>query len=117
MACPWQADFNECASQTVIQPRAESKEGDPVPGNTLVTRTVWWWPAQRPSFVWVRDGEAPKGKKQVPWVGSADPDADDYVSFANDLEMVRRWHDLAFLYDFGTAGAPDILEVGSRLRG
>lgn len=112
MAVPWQADYNECSSQEVIQPRALGE--DPVPGNQVVTRVLWWWPAQRPGFVWVRDETAPLGRRQRPWLGSHDPNDADYIQFADDLEMVERWNELGFLYDFGTDGKPEILEVGDR---
>jgi hypothetical protein len=95
MALPWQADFNECSQQQV---------GD---------RFVWWWPVQRPSFVYVeREGRL----RQVPWVGTdRDQRADDYVQFADDVEMVKRWNELGFVVNTGTAEQPRFVEVERRL--
>ncbi|RQS72027.1 hypothetical protein DID96_12130 [Burkholderia sp. Bp8963] len=96
MALPWQADFNECASQAI---------GD---------RTLWWWPAQRPEFVY-RDPTAdhmmakasvappPPGErsgKQVPWIGTDyDQLAGDYVTFPDNVDMVRYWSRLGFVME------------------
>ncbi len=61
MAVPWQADFNECSSQPIVG------------------RILWWWPAQRPEFVYLKpDDTAPKGPRlelgpQMPWIGTASP--------------------------------------------
>ncbi len=101
MALPWQADFNQCSSQ-------------PLDG-----RFVWWWPAQRPEFVYLAPPE-PKPKKpllgeppsekikneQVPWVGTDyDQQAPDYILFADNLEMVQKWHKLGFVFDISTVEA------------
>lgn len=95
MALPWQADFNECSQE---------------PFDDLY---VWWWPAQRPIFVYVEgaDGRV----KQVPWVGSdGDQNAADYVQFADDLEMVKRWEGLGFLYGYQRHGTQVLLEADRR---
>lgn len=91
MALPWQADFNECSQQPV---------GD---------RFVWWWPVQRPDYVYVaRNGRL----RQVPWVGQDDDQsADDYVQFADDLDMVKLWDQLGFVFNEGTEDAPRFVEV------
>lgn len=93
MALPWQADFNECSSQP------------------LDNRYVWWWPAQRPEFVYLppklpeftRLAVAPSEEikqQQVPWIGTDyDQTAPDYIAFANDVEMVEKWHLLGFILD------------------
>jgi len=94
MALPWQADFNACAAQPIDD------------------RFVWWWPAQRPEFVYflesqlqqqLQNKKAPDekiAKKQVPWVGTGyDQNAPDYVMFSDDLEMVKKWHQLGFVFD------------------
>jgi hypothetical protein len=95
MALPWQADFNECSQEQV---------GD---------RFVWWWPVQRPSFVYVeRDGRL----RQVPWVGTdRDQQAADYVQFADDLQMVKLWDRLGFVVNTSTAEKPRFIEVERRL--
>lgn len=105
MALPWQADFNECAAQPVelqMGPSADS----------ITTRIVWWWPAQRPIAVWKRDERSPSGKKQVAWAGTlADQNAGDYVMFGDDLDMVEGWKTLGFLYNYGTKEKPEVLLV------
>jgi L-Lysine epsilon oxidase N-terminal/L-lysine epsilon oxidase C-terminal domain len=81
MALPWQADFNECSTEKI---------GD---------RFVWWWPVERPTFVYFRE-------KQVPWVGrDLDQNALDYVAFSDDLDMVKKWHELGFLFKKGRRDA------------
>jgi hypothetical protein len=94
MALPWQADFNECSQE---------QAGD---------RFAYWWPVQRPDFVFVEhDGQL----RQVPWVGSdRDQNAPDYLEFQHDLEMVRRWSELGFVLNVGTAEHPRFLEVARR---
>jgi len=95
MACPWQADFNECNSEQI---------GD---------RYVWWWPVQRPVFVYAGHGD---GLRQVPWVGTdTDQNAPDYVRFKDDLEMVELWHKLGFVFNTGTARQPRFVEVARQL--
>jgi L-lysine 6-oxidase len=91
MAVPWQADFNECAAQPI---------GD---------RVLWWWPAQRPEYVYV-DFEPERvaafavmppdqdSGTQVPWVGvDFDQLSPAYMQFALDIEMVEKWQDLGFI--------------------
>lgn len=106
MAIPWQADFNECSAQ-------------PVAG-----RTVWWWPAQRPLFVYhklkndiepkktIWDMVAAGDIKQVPWVGTDyNMGADNFVSFASDNEMVEKWMDMGFIINEGDGDTPLFVEV------
>jgi hypothetical protein len=93
MALPWQADFNECSSQ-------------PLDG-----RVLWWWPAQRPEYVYL-DPTPPSGLMamraepvptlhtggQVPWIGSDfDQNGPDYISFADNVQMVQHWAGLGFV--------------------
>jgi hypothetical protein len=111
MAIPWQADFNECSAQSV---------GD---------RTVWWWPAQRPLFVYnklkeivepkktiwdmVKDGDI----KQVPWVGiDYNMNAGNFTSFASDNEMVEKWMDMGFIINEGDKDTPLYVEVERTLK-
>ena len=95
MACPWQADFNECSQEQIGE------------------RFLWWWPVQRPSFVYVEDGDR---LRQVPWVGTdADQNAGDYVQFTEDVEMVKLWHKLGFVFNAGTAQRPRFVEVAREL--
>lgn len=107
MAVPWQADFNECSSQPIVG------------------RILWWWPAQRPEFVYLLESstedrtggpDASLGP-QVPWVGTEyDQNAADYIMFPDDLDMVEKWDQLGFVYDIGTEGHPHFVEVSRRLR-
>lgn len=91
MALPWQADFNECSGEIA---------GD---------RFLWWWPVQRPDYVFVRQEDR---LHQVPWVGSdADQNASDYCEFSEDIEMVRRWSEQGFVFDEGPPGHPEFVEV------
>lgn len=79
MAVPWQADFNECAAQP---------DGD---------RVLWWWPSQRPEFVYARD-TGQDVVRQVAWVGTDfDQQREDYVQFAENLQMVTYWSKLGFV--------------------
>ncbi len=91
MAVPWQADFNECSAQPI---------GD---------RTLWWWPAQRPEYVYI-DEPPPKlaafavtppdidSGTQVPWCGiDFDQLNAAYMQFGLDIEMVEKWQDLGFI--------------------
>jgi hypothetical protein len=93
MALPWQADFNECSSQ-------------PLDG-----RVLWWWPAQRPEYVYL-EPTPPSGLMamraepvptlhtggQVPWIGSDfDQNGLDYISFADNVQMVQHWAGLGFV--------------------
>ena len=92
MAVPWQADFNECSSQPI---------GD---------RILWWWPAQRPEYVYLDPTDtklkallknAPQELgilKQRAWVGNDfDQLAGNYISFAEDADMVSYWSQLGFI--------------------
>ncbi|MGD0866813.1 MAG: LodA/GoxA family CTQ-dependent oxidase [Rhizomicrobium sp.] len=89
MAVPWQADFNECAAQP------------------LGERTLWWWPAQRPEYVYVDPPPKPlrsvpspdiDSGVQVPWVGiDFDQQNPAYMQFALDIEMVEKWPLLGFI--------------------
>ncbi|NEO99911.1 MAG: hypothetical protein F6K58_14770 [Symploca sp. SIO2E9] len=93
MAVPWQADFDVCTAQSL-------------------DRIVWWWPAQRPLFVYLKpddiEGDTDENtdypdetikNKQVAWVGSSyDQNADDYLILGY-LEMVEKWHKLGFVFD------------------
>jgi L-Lysine epsilon oxidase N-terminal/L-lysine epsilon oxidase C-terminal domain len=95
MALPWQADFNECAAQPI---------GD---------RVVWWWPAQRPIFVYAKHIKKTENNKikwewnHTSWVGTIrDQEADDYVVFADDVDMVNHWSELGFVVHKDTPRTP-----------
>jgi len=111
MAVPWQADFNECSSQ-------------PMDG-----RVIWWWPAQRPEFVYleppapraVTTAEAPpppdlRSGQQVAWVGTDfDQLRNDFISFADDVDMVRYWQGLGFVMEKTVHGKLRFVEVARTL--
>ncbi|NEO41919.1 MAG: hypothetical protein F6J90_38605 [Moorea sp. SIOASIH] len=91
MALPWQADFNECS----IQP---------------LDRIVWWWPAQRPYFVYsdptptstfqTQGPDESIKDRQMPWIGTDyDQNASDYVMFPDGVDMVQKWHELGFVLE------------------
>ncbi len=99
MALPWQADFNECATQRV--------QG----------RLLWWWPAQRPTTVFL-PGPSNAGDPgpRVPWIGSdEDPTSKHYLAFPDHMDMLRDWDKLGFILDQGEPGRPRFVEVARRL--
>lgn len=106
MAIPWQADFNECSSQ-------------PLDG-----RRLWWWPAQRPEFVYLEPAAQTRALlasppvpdedsgRQVPWIGTDyDQLAGDFISFADDIDMVRYWSGLGFIMEKPVQGEQRFVEV------
>lgn len=104
MAVPWQADFNECSSQPIVG------------------RVIWWWPAQRPEFVYLDPETHPTRSlraepdqrmgPQVAWIGTSfDQNASNYISFADNVEMVEKWDKLGFVYNVGTDDDPRFVEV------
>jgi L-Lysine epsilon oxidase N-terminal/L-lysine epsilon oxidase C-terminal domain len=108
MAVPWQADFNECSSQ-------------PIDG-----RTLWWWPAQRPEFVYL--APEPRGRvaavpppdestgRQVAWIGSDfDQLGADFIAFADDVDMVKYWDRLGFVLEKDIDGKRRFVEVSRTL--
>lgn len=94
MAMPWQADFNQCAAQ-------------PIDG-----RVLWWWPTQRPEFVYLpprfsNANQSPQEQSgpQVPWVGTGfDQLRGDFVCFEDNLDMVKNWSKLGFVIGFPPMG-------------
>ncbi|AHH97035.1 LodA/GoxA family CTQ-dependent oxidase [Kutzneria viridogrisea] len=79
MAVPWQADFNGCG------------------GDVAQDHVQWWWPAQRPIFVYARHAVDSEWN-HVPWIGTArDQRADDYVAFDDNFDMVTQWSELGFV--------------------
>jgi hypothetical protein len=97
MALPWQADFNECS--------AEAPQQRP-------DRFLWWWPVQRPLFVYRESREPEHPLRQEPWVGTdKDQNAPDYLQFADDLEMVTKWKYLGFVVNQGSDENGPFVEV------
>lgn len=81
-AVPWQADFNECATQDIDVTYRDwnvfypNSTGDPV---TPVVQLIYWWPAHRPMMV-----------STGPWSPTAQTPA-------GDLHMVTAWSSLGFI--------------------
>jgi hypothetical protein len=79
---------------------------------------LWWWPAQRPEFVYLppeENGGATLGP-QVSWIGTVyNQNAADYISFSDDIEMVEHWHELGFVYNIGETDKPHFVEVNRQL--
>ncbi|WP_221794301.1 LodA/GoxA family CTQ-dependent oxidase [Oceanobacter mangrovi] len=117
MAIPWQADFNECSSQPI---------GD---------RVLWWWPAQRPEFVYLQQAPdynsryaklAASGSdiptpdrdtpNQQPWIGTGfDQTRGDFIAFADDTQMVEYWSQLGFVMGKDIDGELRFVEVARTL--
>lgn len=105
MALPWQADFNECSSQ-------------PTDG-----RTLWWWPAQRPEYVYLEPPQpvlaatavpvpSQKSGVQVPWIGTDfNQNASSYIQFGADIDMVTHWAQLGFVMEKEVEGERRFVEV------
>ena len=99
MAVPWQADFNECSTQTIditydtwakIDP---SSEKDKALRDSERVSVTMWWPAHRPLQVF--ESASPAGQPpnyiMVDWSRGI-PHSD-----AGDLKMVTSWSDLGFV--------------------
>ncbi|RWD96743.1 LodA/GoxA family CTQ-dependent oxidase, partial [Mesorhizobium sp.] len=91
---PWQADFNECSTQTIDVTYEEWNVLYPDSvGNTLLERErrVWetlWWPAHRPMQVYYpvdKDFQFRNWARGIP------------QTLAGDLKMVTEWSKLGFV--------------------
>jgi hypothetical protein len=105
MAQPWQADFNECSNQPIVDnPDSNSMGGDSV--------TFWWWPAQRP---WTIFPQA-ESTVQLAWTRGFANDPDN-ATIRNpnlgDMQMVVNWKDLGFILQ--TQQAPPLFVEIERL--
>ncbi|MGB5708416.1 MAG: LodA/GoxA family CTQ-dependent oxidase [Arenicellales bacterium] len=102
MSLPWQTDFNECSAERI--------DGEQ-------SQLVWWWPAQRPGMVYTeaRPEEGSEARTMRAWVGNPDQKAEDYLMFPKDLDMVEKWAELGFVFDVGSGGQPDLIEVERNL--
>jgi hypothetical protein len=93
---PWQADFNECSTQTIDVTYEEWNSLEPGnPQNSLMVKEqrVWdtlWWPAHRPMQVYFT---ADKGKNYEfrNWARGIPQ------TYAGDLKMVTEWAKLGFV--------------------
>jgi hypothetical protein len=105
-AVPWQADFNECTTNStdityeqwnVIDPQSV---GDPAQD---ITQNTYWWPAHRPVIV-----------NNAPWSQGIPQ------THAGDLKMVSAWKELGFIkdnpkYDPTNPDEPQFILVESNL--
>jgi hypothetical protein len=89
MAQPWQADFNECSTQPVVDnPASNTTGGDSV--------NFWWWPAQRPWAVYPQA----QSTVQLAWTRGFANDPDNATirnPNVGDMQMVVNWKDLGFI--------------------
>ena len=107
-ALPWQADFNECSTQSIDITYEEwnktypNSTGDPF---QPVLQLTYWWPAHRPMEVFDS-----KTQSQTPW--SPTPS-----NSAGDLQMVTEWANRGFVLRNPGAtpgsGQPDFVNVVS----
>jgi hypothetical protein len=107
MAQPWQADYNECSNQP-INPAAGTNDLGPV--NQQVT--FWWWPAQRPFFVYPSAGN-PSGQ-QLPWTRGFAQDPNNIspaTPNVGDMQMVVNWKDMGFIVQSEGAAGVQFVEV------
>jgi hypothetical protein len=98
-ACPWQADFNECSTQTINITYDEFNKIYPESdGNSQMRREerVWdtlWWPAHRPLQTW-EITSVTNGKPNYIWI---DWTPGVPQTNAGDLKMVTEWWRLSFV--------------------
>lgn len=95
MACPWQADFNECSTQVINITYEEWNQIYPDSDNNTVMQReqrVWetlWWPAHRPLQTYEQQ---PDGSLSwLDWTPGV-PQTN-----AGDLKMVTEWWRLSFV--------------------
>lgn len=98
MGCPWQADFNECSTQTIDVTYEEWNQIFPK-DDALMKREqrIWetlWWPAHRPLQVNEITGINENGDPTYIWVDWA-PGVPQ--TNAGDLKMVTEWWRLGFV--------------------
>lgn len=108
MAQPWQADFNECSNQPI--------NPDPNTNDTSHNQpavTFWWWPAQRPYFVYPSDDAA---GEQLPWARGflSNPSSDNGTLWnpnLGDMQMVVNWKDMGFIVLQQSQTGPRYVEI------
>ncbi len=107
MAQPWQADFNECSNQPI---NPDTKTNDTSLNQPAVT--FWWWPAQRPFFVYP-SVDNPAGE-QLAWTrGFLNDPPTATISTPNlgDMQMVVCWKDMGFIVLQQGPTGPQYVEV------
>jgi hypothetical protein len=118
-ALPWQADFNECTSQSVNLSFQEwnvinpNNANDPFLQKYQETYDVLWWPSHRPMQVFkvvndkngnpIMNGDNPV-VNQVNWARGIPQ------TYEGDLKMTTAWSELGFILKHGKAGNTSFLE-------
>jgi hypothetical protein len=109
MALPWQADFNECSSQTIDVTYELWNVIDPSnPQDALLERQQrdWetlWWPAHRPMQNYELASVAPDGSRSYKWLDWA---RGVTQTVAGDLKMVTEWPRFTFVVRNDDPGYP-----------
>jgi len=100
-ALPWQADFNECSTQTInltyedwnnIDPKSED---DPIMAAQQKVWEAMWWPGHRPLQTYEVTGFGDSG----PNYAFLDWSRGIPQTNAGDLKMVTHWSELGFVID------------------
>jgi hypothetical protein len=122
-ALPWQADYNECATQEIdvtydAWAVLYDSDGDPGvgPASNRPTKVTLWWPTHRPMQVFRLtdpDADPVTGHyEQIDWARGIP------LTNAGDLKMVTAWRELGFLIGNSNAakkkGQPAFYEVQER---
>lgn len=100
MALPWQADFNECTSQTINITYADwnnlysSNENDVRLADEEKTWETLWWPAHRPLQSNELVGYDQNGNPQLTWTTWS---RGIQQTNAGDFRMVSEWSKLGFI--------------------
>jgi hypothetical protein len=100
MAVPWQADFNECTTQTINITYADWNNIDPESENDLRLKRdekTWetlWWPAHRPLQSSQLVGFDKNGLPQTTWTTWSQG---IQQTNAGDFKMVSEWWKLGFI--------------------
>lgn len=100
MAIPWQADFQQCSTQSVSVADTGTNVGaDGEPAEP--TFTTLWWPAQAPSAIYRAAGR----EQPALWA------RDDVGRPLSALDMTTAWAQLGFVLNQGSATKPDFVEA------
>lgn len=100
MALPWQADFNECTTNTINITYADWNNLYPESENDqrlIANEKTWdtlWWPAHRPLQTNELTGYDSKGQPTTAWTTWS---AGIQQTHAGDLKMVSEWSKLGFV--------------------
>jgi len=109
MALPWQADFNECSSETIdVTYELWNVINPDEPQDALMERQQrsWealWWPAHRPMQNYEQTAVAPDGSRSYTWLDWA---RGVTQTKAGDLKMVTEWPRFTFVVRTDDPGYP-----------